>query len=54
MPVHGTEEIYDELVAPYPACRVTLDDLDAGLYFTSGSIEATRVRDAAYTQIKVG
>ncbi len=54
MPVHGTEEVYDELVASYPECKVTLDDLDAGLSFTSSSIEATRVRDAAYTQIKVG
>ncbi|WP_230487033.1 polyamine ABC transporter substrate-binding protein [Nocardioides anomalus] len=54
MPIHGTEEVYDDLIASYPACKVTLEDLAGGHYFTGGSVESTRVRDAAYTEIKVG
>ena len=29
MPVHGTEAIYDEIVADYPECTVTVEDLSA-------------------------
>lgn len=54
MPVNGSEAVYDELIAQYPECKVTLDDLDGGNYFTGGDLEATRARDAAYTEIKVG
>jgi spermidine/putrescine transport system substrate-binding protein len=54
MPVHGTEQVYDELVAPYPECKVTLDDLAEDLYFTNHSVEESRDRDDAWTRIKVG
>jgi spermidine/putrescine transport system substrate-binding protein len=54
MPVHGTEAIYDELMAPFPACKVTVDDLGEDLYFTNHDVDATRARDDAYTRIKVG
>ena len=54
MPVHGTEAAYEELVADFPACRVTLEDLESGLYFDVDSIYQTQTRDAAYTEIKVG
>jgi spermidine/putrescine transport system substrate-binding protein len=54
MPVHGTEEIYDELMEPFPACKVTVDDLAGGNYFTNHSVEDARARDDAYTRIKVG
>lgn len=54
MPVHGTEEIYGEVVADYPACTVTVDDLARGLYFTNDSVAKTQARDAAYTEMKVG
>ena len=54
MPVHGTEEIYDELVAPYPECRVTLEDLDDDLTFANHSVEEAQARDDAWTRIKVG
>ena len=30
MPVHGTEDVYEELVADYPECQVTLEDLEHG------------------------
>jgi spermidine/putrescine transport system substrate-binding protein len=54
MPVHGTEAVYDKLVAPYPACKVTTDDLAKHLYFTNESVADTRARDDAYTRIQVG
>jgi spermidine/putrescine transport system substrate-binding protein len=54
MPVHGTEAVYDELVGPYPECKVTLDDLGEDLYFVAGSVEDIQARDAAYTELKVG
>ena len=54
MPVHGSEEIYDELMKPFPACKVTVDDLGQGNYFTNHSVADTRARDDAYTRIKVG
>jgi spermidine/putrescine transport system substrate-binding protein len=54
MPVHGTEAVYDELMAPFPACKVTVDDLGEDLYFTNHSVDDTRARDDAYTRIKVG
>jgi spermidine/putrescine transport system substrate-binding protein len=54
MPVHGTEAVYDELMEPFPACKVTVDDLGEDLYFTNHSVEDTRARDDAYTRIKVG
>ena len=54
MPVHGTEAAYEELVADFPACRVTLEDLESGLYFDVDSVYQTQARDAAYTEIKVG
>jgi spermidine/putrescine transport system substrate-binding protein len=54
MPVHGTEAAYEQLVADFPACRVTLEDLESGLYFDVDSVYQTQARDAAYTEIKVG
>jgi spermidine/putrescine transport system substrate-binding protein len=54
MPVNGTEAIYDELMKPFPACKVTVDDLGADLYFTNHDVDDTRARDDAYTRIKVG
>jgi spermidine/putrescine transport system substrate-binding protein len=54
MPVFGTEATYDELVAPYPACKVSPDDLDQGLHFTNDSVADVAARDDAYTRIKVG
>jgi len=54
MPVHGTEDVYEELVADYPECRVSIEDLERGLYFDSGSVDDLHARDAAYTKIKVG
>ncbi len=44
MPVHGTEDAYEALVADFPACRVTLEDLESGLYFDVDS--STRRRPA--------
>ena len=54
MPVHGTEDVYDALVADYPECKVTLEDLEQDLYFANTSVAETQARDAAYTEIKVG
>jgi spermidine/putrescine transport system substrate-binding protein len=54
MPVHGTEGTYNELVAQYPECTVTVDDLARNLYFTNDSVAKTQARDAAYTEMKVG
>jgi spermidine/putrescine transport system substrate-binding protein len=54
MPVSGTEEVYDELIAPYPACKVSVDDLGEDLYFTNHSVADSRDRDDAWTRIKVG
>jgi spermidine/putrescine transport system substrate-binding protein len=54
MPVHGTEATYDELVAPYPECKVSLDDLSQDLYFTNHSVADSQARDDAWTRIKVG
>ena len=54
MPVHGTEDVYDELVAHYPECKVTIEDLGRDLYFTNDSVDDVQARDAAYTEIKVG
>lgn len=54
MPVHGTEAVYDELMAPFPACKVTVDDLAEDNYFTNHSVEEARARDDAWTRIKVG
>ena len=54
MPVFGTEDVYDELVAPYPACKVTVDDLGKNLYFSNHSVDEMRLRDDAFTRIKVG
>ena len=31
MPVHGTEEIYDGIIAEYPECKVTIEDLARNL-----------------------
>ncbi len=54
MPVHGTEETYQEIVADYPQCTVTVDDLSRNLYFTNDSVAKSQARDAAYTEMKVG
>jgi spermidine/putrescine transport system substrate-binding protein len=54
MPVHGTEATYQEIVADYPECAVTVEELDRGLYFTNDSVAKTQARDAAYTEMKVG
>ena len=54
MPVHGSEDTYNELVAAYPECRVTTEDLAGDLYFTNTSVSDVQIRDAAYTEIKVG
>jgi spermidine/putrescine transport system substrate-binding protein len=54
MPVHGTEDVYEAIVADYPECRVSIDDLAQDLYFDAGSVEEVQARDAAYTEIKVG
>ena len=54
MPVHGTEATYQEIVADYPECTVTVDDLGRNLYFTNDSVAKTQARDAAYTEMKVG
>jgi spermidine/putrescine transport system substrate-binding protein len=54
MPVHGTEETYQEILADYPECTVTVDDLSRNLYFTNDSVAKTQARDAAYTEMKVG
>ena len=54
MPVHGTEATYEEIVADYPACTVTVGDLSRNLYFTNDSVAKTQARDAAYTEMKVG
>ena len=54
MPVHGTEDVYAEIVADYPECTVTVDDLSRNLYFTNDSVAKTHARDAAYTEMKVG
>jgi len=54
MPVHGTEATYQEIVADYPECTVTVGDLGRNLYFTNDSVAKTQARDAAYTEIKVG
>lgn len=54
MPVHGTEDIYAEIVADYPQCTVSVEDLARGLYFTNESVPKTQARDAAYTEMKVG
>jgi len=54
MPVHGSEAIYEELMEPFPECKVTLDDLTNDLHFTNTDIEGLQARDAAYTELKVG
>lgn len=54
MPVHGTEATYEQIVADYPACAVTVDDLAQDLYFTNDGVAKTQTRDAAYTEMKVG
>lgn len=54
MPVHGTEATYEEIIADYPACAVTVDDLAQNLYFTNDGVAKTQTRDAAYTEMKVG
>jgi spermidine/putrescine transport system substrate-binding protein len=54
MPVHGTEATYQDIVADYPECTVTVDELSRNLYFTNDSVAKTRTRDAAYTEMKVG
>ena len=54
MPVHGTEDTYQEIVADYPECAVTVDDLSRNLYFTNDGVAKTQARDAAYTEMKVG
>ena len=54
MPVHGSEEIYQSIIEPFPECEVTIEDLERELYFDAGSVEDTQARDAAYTEIKVG
>ncbi len=54
MPVHGTEATYEEIVADYPECTVTVEDLSRNLYFTNDSVAKTQARDAAYTEMKVG
>ena len=54
MPVHGTEARLREIVADYPQCTVTVDDLARNLYFTNDSVAKTQARDAAYTEMKVG
>ena len=47
MPVHGTEDVYQEIVADYPECAVTVDDLSRNLYFTNDGVAKTQARDAA-------
>jgi spermidine/putrescine transport system substrate-binding protein len=54
MPVHGTEATYQEIVADYPECAVTVEDLERDLYFTNDSVATTQARDAAFTEVKVG
>ena len=54
MPVHGAEDVYEAIVADYPECRVSIEDLSQDLYFDGGSIDDLHARDAAYTEIKVG
>jgi spermidine/putrescine transport system substrate-binding protein len=54
MPVHGTEGAYQEIVADYPECTVTVADLARDLYFSNDSVVKTQARDAAYTEMKVG
>ena len=54
MPVHGTEATYEEIVADYPECTVTVDDISRNLFFTHDSVAKTQARDAAYTEMKVG
>jgi spermidine/putrescine transport system substrate-binding protein len=54
MPVHGTEGVYQEIVADYPECTVTVADLARDLYFSNDSVAKTQARDAAYTEMKVG
>jgi spermidine/putrescine transport system substrate-binding protein len=54
MPVHGTEDTYQEIVGDYPECAVTVEDLSRNLYFTNDSVAKTQARDAAYTEMKVG
>ena len=45
---------YEEIVADYPQCVVTVDDLPENLYFRNGSVAKTQARDAAWTDMKVG
>ena len=45
---------YQEIVADYPECTVTVEDLARNLYFTNDSVAKTQARDAAYTEMKVG
>jgi len=44
MPVHGTEATYQEIVADYPECTVTVGDLGRNLYFTNDSVAKTQGR----------
>ncbi|GBG38341.1 extracellular solute-binding protein [Mycobacterium montefiorense] len=54
MPVHGTESTYADIVADFPSCAVTVDDLSRNLYYANNSVAKTQARDAAYTEMTVG
>jgi spermidine/putrescine transport system substrate-binding protein len=54
MPVPGTEEDYRKLVAPFPDCVVTLDDLEHGYHFGNTTAAGNQARDAAWTQVEAG
>ncbi len=55
MPVHGTEDTYEEIVADYPECKVTVEDLvPQPLLRPTTASPRLQARDAAYTEIKVG
>lgn len=54
MPVHGTEATYEKMIAEFPQCRVSLDDLGKHLYFNDATVADTQARDAAWTEIKAG
>lgn len=54
MPVKGTESAYEELVASFPQCVVTVDDLKPALMFRNGGTAAEQARDKAWTDAKAG
>jgi spermidine/putrescine transport system substrate-binding protein len=54
MPVHGSENDYEQLVSALPSCMVTTDDLARNLVYTNGSPAEERARDTAWTNIQAG